>query len=122
MLAERMRTSSPGPSGSSTSTTLTPGGVDLTAFIVRTPLAVSRQDVVVGIRRDRPLPVLQQRERPILCDAPELVLVPAVDGRPPPCHLTVFGVHAFVERVVHVLADLERAMVCPQQQLETSED
>src|SRR5690349_10594375 len=120
MLADRMLISSPAPSGSSTSTTATPGGVERTARMWE--LLASGDDVVVGIGGDGALPVLEQRERPVLGHSPVFVLVPAVDVGPTPCHRAVLGVDALVELVVDVLAHLERHMATAEQELEAPED
>src|SRR6187549_2274998 len=104
MLADVILISSPGPSGSSTSTTATPGGVERTARMWE--LLVSGDDVVVGIGGEGALPVLEERERPVLGHAAVFVLVPAVHVGPTPRHLAVLRVDALVERVVHVLAHL----------------
>ena len=119
MLADEIAISSPGPSGSSTSTTVTPGGVDRTA---RMGELLDQGDVVVGVGGEGALPVLEQGERPVLGDATGLVLVPAVHVGPSPRHLAVLGVDALVELVVHVLADLERRVPPAQQQLDAADE
>src|SRR6476661_8753267 len=119
MLADEIATSSPGPSGSSTSTTVTPGGVDRTA---RMAAPGSADDVVVGVGCEGALPVFEQRERPVLRDPAVGVLVPAGHVGPTPRHHPVLGVDLLVEMVVYVLAHVERRVVRAQQQFETAED
>ena len=64
----------------------------------------SAEHVVVGVGAQGPLPVLEQREGPVLGDPALVVLVPAVHVGPAPRHGAVLGVDLLVEGVVHVLA------------------
>src|SRR4051812_36287686 len=84
--------------------------------------AVSVQDVLVGLGPQGLLPVLEQRERPVLGHVAVLVLVPAVHVRPAPRHDPVLGVDPLVELVVHVLAHLERPAAAAEEMLEAAED
>src|SRR5690606_27353921 len=82
----------------------------------------ARQDVLVGVRPQRALPVLEQRERPVLADPTARVLVPAVHVGGAPGHELVGPVDLLVEPVVHLPADVDGPLPPAEGHLEEAHD
>src|SRR5438477_12708354 len=85
-------------------------------------VALLPDDVVGGLRLARALPVLEERERPVLRDLALGVLVPGVHARRAPRHPAVRLVDRGVVVVVDLLLRLERMTVAGNQHPDALDD